>query len=168
MKDRSERNELGINGYNPRSIDIAALHAAILKFIERKPFQHYPYDNRTGTKQKRPRLVEPCDVLVVEGIHSFDHAVASQMDLKVFFDSDESTLRRMRFNANLHKRGMKPEEAGARIQSEWEDYCAIVRPLLSSADLVVQVDEQYNYRWNLAAVDRDKNTDPTYPQMASD
>lgn len=153
MKDRAERNALGINGYNPRSIDIHALESAISKFITREPFAHHPYDNRTGTKQVSPKLVDPCDVLVVEGIHAFDRAIANRMQLKVFFDSDEATLRHMRYRANMQKRGMNPADAEARIQSEWQDYCAFVRPLVSSADLVVQVDQHFNYRWLIDSTD---------------
>lgn len=166
MKDRAERNALGISGYNPRSIDIHALDAAIRKFTAREPFSHYPYDNRTGTKHVNPIVVAPCDALVVEGIHSFHLDVANRMHLKVFFDSDESTLRLMRYRANMQKRGMKPADAETRIQNEWQDYCAMVRPLMASADLVIHVDQLFNYRWlvNSGDADADPNATIYVPQ----
>lgn len=147
MKDRAERNALGISGYNPESIDIRALDAAISRFKLGEPFAYHPYDNKTGTRQRNPSIVEPCEILVVEGIHAFHPAVAERMHLKVFIESDEATLRDMRYRANMHKRGMSAMDARARSQAEWQDYSALVRPLFTSADLVVQVDRHFNYQW---------------------
>jgi uridine kinase len=168
MRDRAERNALGISGYNPRSIDIQALDSAISKFLTRESFAHYPYDNRTGTKNVRPRVVEPCDVLVVEGIHSFNPGVAKRMHLKVFIDADEVTLRQMRYRANMQKRGMKAVDAEARIESEWQEYCTAVRPLISSADLIVHVDESYNYRWPMSSGNPRTGSDLSLPVRTSD
>ena len=162
MKDRRERNALGISGYNPRSINSQALESAILKFIAREPFAHHPYDNRVGTKQESPKVVAPGDVLVVEGIHAFDLVVAKQMQLRIFFDSDEATLRHMRYRAHIQKRDMKPAEAGARIEGEWQDYCAFIRPLTSSADLIVQVDRHFNYKWPTDSGAPSESSKPTY------
>ena len=146
MRDRAERNALGISGYDLRSLDVQALQGALASFVDREPFSVHPYDNRTGTKSPRPRTILPVEVLVVEGIHSLHPDLAHRMDLKVFTDSDEATLRQMRHRANMHKRGMTADDAGARISSEWQDYMAAVRPRIEVADLVVQVDMEFNYR----------------------
>ena len=164
MLDRAERNALGISGYNPLSIDINALETSLSKFSLREAFTHYPYDNGTGTKQVNPSVVEPCDVLVVEGIHSFHPGIAKQMSMKVFFDSDEATLRKMRYRANMQKRGMSPASAEAKIQNEWQDYCALVRPLITSADLVVHVDERFNYRWLMSTGSPGASSNVTLPE----
>ena len=145
MRDRAERNALGISGYDLRSLNVQALQGALASFAKREPFSVHPYDNRTGTKSLRPRTVQPVDVLVVEGIHSLHLSLAQQMDLKVFIDSDEATLRQMRYRANIQKRGMTPVDAAARISSEWEDYIVVVRPRVEVADLVVQVDAEFRY-----------------------
>jgi uridine kinase len=147
MKDRAERNAIGISGYNPESIDIQALKNSMLRFGAGEPFTYHRYDNRTGTKQQSPSVVEPCRVLVVEGIHSFHPTIAERMHLKVFIDSDEPTLRHMRFRANMQKRGMCSTDAEAMIQAEWNDYVALLRPLSKSANLAVHVDQDFNYRW---------------------
>ncbi len=146
MRDRAERNALGISGYDLRSLNVQALQGALVSFVKREPFSVHPYDNRTGTKSPKPRSVQPVDVLVVEGIHSLHLSFAHQMDLKVFIDSDEATLRQMRYRANMQKRGMTPVDAAARITSEWEDYNAVVRPRVEVADLVVQVDAEFRYQ----------------------
>jgi len=147
MRDRAERNALGISGYDLRSLDVQALQGALTRFVDREPFSVHPYDNRTGTKNPRPKTVRPEEVLVVEGIHSLHADVAHRMDLKVFIDADEATLRQMRHRANMLKRGMTANDAAARISSEWEDYTVSVGPRIGVADLVVQVDPDFNYRW---------------------
>lgn len=146
MRDRAERNALGISGYDLRSLDVLALQAALASFVDREPFRVHPYDNATGTKNPKPKTVWPGEVLVVEGIHGLHFGLAHQMDLKVFIDSDEATLRQMRCRANMHKRGMAPDEAAARISREWEDYSVAVRPRREVADLVVRVDAEFRYR----------------------
>lgn len=146
MRDRAERNALGISGYDLRSLDVQALQGAIASFVDREPFSVHPYHNRTGTKSPRPQTILPVEVLVVEGIHSLHPDLAHRMDLKVFIDSDEATLRQMRHRANMHKRGMTAGDAAARISSEWRDYMTAVRPRIEVADLVVQVDMEFNYR----------------------
>ena len=85
------------------------------------------------------------DVLVVEGIHSLHLSFAQQMDLKIFIDSDEATLRQMRYRANMQKRGMTQVDAAARISGEWEDYNVVVRPRVEVADLLVRVDAEFKY-----------------------
>lgn len=147
MRDRAERNALGISGYDLRSLDVQALQDALTSFVNREPFSVHPYDNRTGTKNPQAKTVWPVAVLVVEGIHSLHRSIAHHMNLKVFIDSDEATLRQMRYRANMHKRGMAPDDAAARIASEWKDYNVAVRPRVEVADVVVQVDTEFEYRW---------------------
>lgn len=146
MRDRAERNALGISGYDLQSLDIQALQRALTSFVDREPFSIYPYDNRTGTKSLLSKAILPADVLVVEGIHSLHSNLTHLLSLKIFIDSDEHTLREMRFRANVQKRGMTQEDAGARISREWEDYNAAVRPRIEVADLVYHVDAAYQYR----------------------
>lgn len=145
MKDRAERNALGINGYNHLSIDSTLLASAIDHFVEGKAFPYRPYDNRSGTKREDPRVVVPGRVLVVEGIHAFHPTIEKRFLLKIFIDSDELTLREMRQRANVRKRGMNLQDAGSRIQSEWDDFCFTVLSQKHLANLVIHVSRDYEY-----------------------
>lgn len=145
MKDRAERNALGITGYDPRSIDIALLASALDRCVAGEPFAYRPYDNRSGTKSEQPRAVGPVQVLVVEGIHALHPDIVERFPLKVFIDADEATLRQLRRHANMRKRGMAPEEAGTRIQREWEDFSSLVLPRKALADLIVRVSRAYEF-----------------------
>lgn len=146
MRDRAERDAIGISGYDLRSIDMAALRAALVRFLERQPFGVHRYDNRTGTKSGEPSTVSPADVLVVEGIHALHPDLAPHTHLKVFIDAEEATARELRVRANQRKRGMSAHDAAARVEREWRDYCAWVLPRSEQADLVVQVDLEFGYR----------------------
>lgn len=145
LKDRVERNKLGISGYNPLSMDIEALNSAITNFVKREAFTYFGYDNKTGAKQLNSRVIRPTSVLVVEGIHSFHPKLVDQFDLKVFIDSDQATLRAMRYRANMLKRGMNAEDAASRIENEWNDYRAFIGPQISRADLMVRVNQHFEY-----------------------
>lgn len=78
LLDRAQRYAMGINGYDPRSLDIAGLVAALGCFLSQQPFSVHPYDNRSGTKRSVARTVPPARVLVVEGIHSLHPSIASE------------------------------------------------------------------------------------------
>ena len=145
LKDRVERNELGISGYNPSSMDIEALHSAIANFVERQAFNYFGYDNKTGTKQIHSRTIRPASVLVVEGIHAFHPKVVDRFHLRVFIDADQATLRAMRYRANMLKRGMNAEDAASRIENEWEDYRAFIGPQIPRADMTVRVNQHFEY-----------------------
>jgi uridine kinase len=145
MKDRAERNALGITGYNSFSLDSALLSSTIDKFIDGKPFAYRPYDNKSGKKLEDPRIVTPEHVLIVEGIHALNPSIEPRFALKIFIDSDEPTLREMRQRANVFKRGMNPIDAASRIQSEWEDFSSQVLPRKQFANLLVRVSNDYKY-----------------------
>jgi len=149
MKDRSERNALGITGYHPMSISAADLGLALERFAAAAPFSYHPYDNSTGTKSEIPETVSPCRVLVVEGIHAFHPVVVKASALNVFIDAEESILREMRRRANLTKRGFSHAEAALRIQAEWDEFSATVLPHKHLADVLVQV--TLDYRYNVLA-----------------
>ena len=157
MKDRTERNALGITGYNHFSIDSTLLGSTIDRFVEGEAFAYRPYDNRSGTKHAAPRIVAPARVLVVEGIHALHPSIEKRFLLKVFIDSDELTLREMRRRANVLKRGMSLDDAVSRIQSEWEDFCSIVLTQKPLANLVVHVSREYEYSYPIA------HDCPTFP-----
>ncbi|WP_416462681.1 uridine kinase family protein [Rubrivivax gelatinosus] len=146
MRDRAERDAVGISGYDLRSIDMAALRAALVRFFARQPFGVHRYDNRTGMKSGEPRTVSPADVLVVEGIHALHPDLSPHTHLKVFIDAEEATARELRVRANQRKRGMSAHDAAARVEREWRDYCAWVLPRRERADIVVQVDLEFGYR----------------------
>jgi uridine kinase len=145
MKDREERNLLGITGYDLSAIDAEQLVNSIACFTAGVSFEYHPYDNKTGTKQVESTTIFPGQVLVVEGIHAFHSSVERALSLKVYLDADEQTLRDMRQSANIHKRGMSLNNATSKIQMEWDAFCSLVLPRRSVADMIFKVTRNYEY-----------------------
>lgn len=145
LRNRSERNALGLTGYNDLSIDARAMQDAVAGILSRRDFTYVPYDNRTGLRAETPRTLSVQPVVVIEGIHAFHPAIASALDLRVFIDSDEDTLRTMRVRANIAKRGMSVADAHARIDGELDDYRAFTLPLKAQADITVRVNMNFQY-----------------------
>jgi len=145
LKDRAERNRLGISGYNPYSVDEAFLSAAVGRFVDQESLTYHPYDNRTGSKSPDPKTIPARSVIIVEGIHALHSSISGAYHLRVFIDSDEQTLRAMRVRANIDKRGMAAAEAAMRIDHEMEEYRRFVLPMKSRADVSVTVSHDFEY-----------------------
>lgn len=145
LKSRSERNALGHTGYNSLSIDGTAMRDAVVSILNRQDFTYHPYENRTGCSAVDATTLSPQLVIVIEGIHAFHPAISKALHLRVFIDADESTLRAMRVRANVSKRGMSATDSHARVDKEMEDYRAFTLPLKSQADLVVEVNTEFEY-----------------------
>lgn len=148
LRDRSERNANGLTGYNTLSMDARAMQDAMANILSCRDFKYFPYENRTGRKADKPRTLLAQPVIVVEGIHAFHPTIAKALDLQVFIDSDEGTLRAMRARANVAKRGMSPADARARIDEELADYRAFTLPLKVQADITVRVNMDFEYTVN--------------------
>jgi len=145
MKDRADRNKLGISGYNPLSIDAKRLALAISEIASGQAYVYSPYDNRTGTRAPTARTLAAQSVIVFEGIHAFHAAIPKRRCLQIFIHSDEATLKTMRARANVGKRGMDEVEARKRIDSELEDFRNFVLPGRVSADIRVAVSAGFDY-----------------------
>lgn len=145
MKNRAERNRLGISGYNPLSIDARELAAAIERISARHAYVYYPYDNRTGTKLSTPRTICGPSVIVIEGIHAFHAAIRKHCSLRIFIHSDDLTLKAMRARANVVKRSMEQADARARIDAELEEFRTYVLPGRAFANVCVGVSSTFEY-----------------------
>lgn len=145
LRNRADRNRLGISGYNPLSIDAKELSIALNRLTAQHDYVYYPYDNRTGNNVLTSKTIFPKPVVVIEGIHAFHDAVWNLCRLRIFIDSDEGTLRAVREKANVCKRGMSSSEASMRIDSELEEYQKYVSPKKSLANVSVNVSSNYEY-----------------------
>jgi len=145
LNDRETRNKLGISGYNPESVDANGLLNAILLLRQKAAFEYRPYDNRLGRKIETPKTLTPQDIVILEGIHSFHNDINEYIDLKIFIDSDEETLKKMRHRGNILKRGMDASVAGDKIDNEFNEFEKYILPNKNLADLIIRVDIDFDY-----------------------
>ena len=145
MIERVDRIKQEITGYNLMSLKKEALFESVNHVQQKKEIKYFPYDNKAGKNLSNFKIIKYVDIIIIEGIHSLNEVIRDKMDLKIFIDSDDKTLRWLRFNANINKRGFLKEEAGKRIDQEMEEYYCYVEPNKQYADITIKVDKNYNY-----------------------
>lgn len=139
-----------LNYDHPKSIDFELLknHVKILKKGEsiQQPVYSFVTHSRTGDHV----LVEPKNVLIVEGILVLTHPeLLKEFDLKVFVhaDSDERLIRRIR--RDTQERGRDLNEVLHRYQTTLKPmHQEFIEPSKNEADLIVP-----NMRQNSVAID---------------
>lgn len=140
----------GLNYDHPKSIDFELLgkHVKMLKRGEpiNQPIYSFVTHSRTGDHV----LVEPKNVLIVEGILVLTNKeLLKEYDLKVFVhtDSDERLIRRIR--RDTQERGRDLEEVLHRYQTTLKPmHQEFIEPSKNEADLIVP-----NMRQNSVAID---------------
>ncbi|MBI3375291.1 MAG: hypothetical protein HY017_26525 [Betaproteobacteria bacterium] len=145
LRNRADRNALGISGYNPSSIDATKLSHAVKQLAAQLEYVYFPYDNRTGCHVSTSKRISPQSIIVIEGIHAFHEAIWKLCHLRIYIDSDDQTLRSMRTRANVRKRGMNDAEASKRIDKEFDEYHAHVWPKRTLANISVNVSLTFEY-----------------------
>ena len=139
-----------LNYDHPKSIDFELLikHVRMLKNGENieQPVYSFVTHSRTGDHV----MVEPRNVLMVEGILVLTHAeLLKEYDLKVFVhaDSDERLIRRIR--RDTQERGRDLSEVLHRYQTTLKPmHQEFIEPSKNHADLIVP-----NMRHNNVAID---------------
>jgi uridine kinase len=144
--DRAERINQHISGYNLKALKNEDLLNTLNTIQQKISYEYFPYNSITGKNLSEGKFIRNIDVLIVEGIHAFNKNILDKIVLKVFIDSNEETLRKLRFNANINKRRFLKNDAGKRIDNEIKDYYEFVAPNKKYADIIIQIDENYNYQ----------------------
>ena len=146
MIDRVERNERKISGYNFISLRQEELSFFINEIGHGGSMNYYQYDNKIGRTVNEFRVIKEIEVLIVEGIHSFNDKIRAQIDLKIFITGNNDTLRSLRYHANKTKRGFSETEATIRLDKELNEYNQFIEPQKIHSDIILNVDDKYNYR----------------------
>ncbi|MBD8069245.1 uridine kinase [Bacillus sp. PS06] len=125
-KDQSHlafEERLNTNYDHPLAFDNDLLIEHIKQLLEYKPIEKPVYDYKEHTRSKDVIIVEPKDVIILEGILVLeDERLRNLMDIKLFVDTDADLriLRRMLRDIN---------DRGRTIESVIEQYVSVVRPM---------------------------------------
>ncbi|MBF2709896.1 uridine kinase family protein [Flavobacterium soyangense] len=144
--DRKDRNIKRISGYNTDSLKCCVLLNVVEKIEQKKEVKYYPYDNKSGKNVSGYRLINAPNVLIIEGIHSLNDIIRNKIDLKIYIDAESEVLKKLRYNANINKRGFSEKEAGKKIDNEMEEYTKYILPNKKYSDLIINSTEKYNYK----------------------
>ena len=128
-----------INYDHPDAFETEMLVAHLRQLKEGKSVQCPIYDYATDSRTDETTTVEPRKVILVEGILIFENKeLCSQMDIKIFVDTDADVRLCRRIKRDVAKRGRS-------IESVLNQYLTTVKPMheqyvepsKKNADLVV-------------------------------
>src|SRR6266480_4264812 len=116
-----ERRKL--NWDHPDAFDYDLLCDHLETLSRRKPIEKPEYDFVTHLRRTRPTLLEPADVVVIDGILLFvDERVRNLCDVKVFVDADADIRLIRRIRRDVAKRGRALDDV-------IEQYLTTVQPM---------------------------------------
>lgn len=125
-KDQSHlsfEERLETNYDHPLAFDTDLLIQHIHQLIHRQSIEKPIYDYTKHTRSAETMMIEPKDVIIVEGILILeDVELRELMDIKLFVDTDADLRIVRRILRDIHERGRS-------IDSVIEQYLSVVRPM---------------------------------------
>ena len=125
-KDQSHlqfEERLETNYDHPLAFDTDLLIDHVKTLLDRKLVEKPVYDYSLHTRSKETILIEPKDVIILEGILVLeDERLRDLMDIKLFVDTDADLRIIRRIMRDINDRGRT-------IESVIEQYLSVVRPM---------------------------------------
>ncbi|MGN7943195.1 uridine kinase [Virgibacillus sp. 6R] len=125
-KDQSDlpfEERLNTNYDHPLAFDNDLLYQHLQLLLDHKTIEKPIYDYKLHTRSKDVMLVEPKDVIILEGILILeDKRLRDLMDIKLFVDTDADLRIIRRILRDIKERGRS-------IDSVIEQYLSVVRPM---------------------------------------
>lgn len=136
--DREQRRTLPFTALHPSCnyVDIMEQHLQLL--ATGQPILKPVYDHATGLLA-RPELVEPADVVIVEGLLPLHTKLARAcFDVTVYLDPPEEIRRGWKVQRDTRKRGYTAEQVRSELDRREAESEAFIRPQRQHADVVVR------------------------------
>ncbi|TGD84980.1 phosphoribulokinase [Mycolicibacterium sp. CH28] len=136
--DRYERAHQPFTALHPdcHHLGILAQHLQLL--ATGQPILKPVYDHSTG-RLIRPQLVEPTEVIVVEGLLPLHSKLARAcFDITVYLDPPEHIRRGWKVTRDTTTRGYTEEQVLAELIEREPESAAFIRPQRAHADIVVR------------------------------
>src|SRR6202035_665022 len=136
--DRRERTLIGVTPLNPRANNFALMEEQLWALKRGESIAKPVYDHADGTF-KDPELVEPNEVVIVQGLHPFLlPGIREAFDLKVWLDPETRLRLKWKLQRDVAKRGYNEAQVHAEIEARRADAQAHIQPQRAQADLVVR------------------------------
>jgi uridine kinase len=128
-----------LNWDHPDAFDYDLLCSHLEALSKRKPIEKPEYDFVTHLRRAERTLVEPADVVVIDGILLFvDARVRELCDVKVFVDADADIRLIRRIERDTRVRGRPLDEIIEQYLSTVQPmHCEFVEPSKHYADVIV-------------------------------
>lgn len=128
-----------LNWDHPDAFDMELLAAHLARLARRESVETPTYDFVSHTRAKQTVLVEPADVIVIDGILLFvDERIRSLCDVKVFVDADADIRLIRRIERDMSRRGRTLREIIQQYLSTVQPmHLQFVEPSKRYADVIV-------------------------------
>ena len=128
-----------INFDHPNAFDWKLLNQTLDQLLECKQTKLPQYDYTVCKRKKEVTVVEPTDVVILEGILAlYDHDVLSKADFKIYVDTPDDE----RFIRRLLRDRIERERTDEATITQWRDTLRpmqrqFISPQKSEADIIV-------------------------------
>lgn len=146
MLDRRDRLRQHLSGFDPKANNLQRLRDDVSALLRGEAVQVTPYSHKTG-RHGESILVQPADVLVLEGIFSFyPTLVPFSRRLKYFIYAEKPQIKEVKFIADCLDRNHDVRTAFNQSEEEYEAYERHILPYLRLADEVIVMTDYWKYR----------------------
>jgi phosphoribulokinase len=136
--DRMERRSLPFTPLHPDCNHIAIMEQHLQLLAMGHPVLKPVYDHTDGTLV-RPALVEPRDLVIVEGLLPLHTRLARAcFDISVYLDPPEPIRYEWKIARDTAKRGYTPDQVRVELARREPESAAFIRPQQREADIVVR------------------------------
>ena len=128
-----------INYDHPDSFDVELLISHLQELKKGNPIDKPTYDYVVHNRAKETELIEPSNVIIVEGILIFAIPVLREMfDVKIFVDTPDDIRLLRRLKRDVEDRGRTIESVSAQyLETVRPMHEAFVEPSKKYADLII-------------------------------
>lgn len=136
--DREARKTMTITPLDPECNYVGIMEQHLKLLAAGEPILKPIYNHANGTLDA-PVLVEPADLVIVEGLLGYHtKAMRDCYDIKVFLDPPEDLRRQWKIDRDTSKRGYEVDQVNADLAKREPDSEAFIRPQREFADIVVR------------------------------
>src|SRR6516164_10083032 len=136
--DRAERSGLPFTALHPDCNYMAIMEQHLQLLAMGEPVLKPVYDHGTGLLT-RPRLVEPREVVIAEGLLPLHTRLSRAcFDVTVYVDPGERIRREWKLRRDTAERGYTPEQVLAELARREPESAAFIRPQRQWADICVR------------------------------
>lgn len=146
LMERSQRLKQDISGYDIRAYNQIAVLKALNNFRTNRPVTYAPYIHAMGKCGETLKTLNPCSILIFDGVQSMHELFSPHIDFSIFIYTDDVTLKKIRYEADLCKRNYSAELARCKSESELYFYRSQISPYRQQADLALFLERKWKYK----------------------
>lgn len=146
LMKRAQRIKHGLSGYQPEAHDLCAVRSALIDFKNGRKIKYSPYDHQSGSQDSKEQYIDPCSVLILDGVHSMHEKLMPCVNISIFVYTDDDLLKCIRSKADLTKRKQTQEFSKSNEDAEFRYYKQHVEPYKKKANCLLYLEYQWHYR----------------------